>query len=298
MNFRTDLALERQEILGASEIEGVSSYSEHKNNVKITSINIENEIGSKKIGKPVGRYITVEVPEFSKDGEIFDGRLEALAEELRKLLPSDDGTVLVVGLGNENITPDALGPKCAQMILATRHLSAEFRESLGMPSLRSVAGISPGVLGQTGIETGEIIAGIVKKIKPSAVITVDALASRRLKRLGCTVQISDAGITPGSGVGNARATISSKTLGVPVIAVGVPTVVDAATLAYDILQGEKNEIDENAMRKALGHEVEQMMITPREIDLLIERASRLIAMSINCALHPDISAEDILSLVG
>ncbi len=298
MNFRTDLALERQEILGASEIEGVSSYSEHKNNVKITSIHIENEAGAEKIGKPVGRYITVEVPEFSKDGEIFDGRLDALAEELRKLLPSDDGTVLVAGLGNENITPDALGPKCAQMILATRHLSAEFRESLGISSLRSVAGISPGVLGQTGIETGEIIAGIVKKIKPSAVITVDALASRRLKRLGCTVQISDAGITPGSGVGNARAKISSNTLGVPVIAVGVPTVVDAATLAYDILQGEKNEIDESAMRKALGREVEQMMITPREIDLLVERAARLIAMSINCALHPDIPAEDILSLVG
>jgi len=296
MNFRTDLALERQEILGDTKIEGVTSSIENKNNARISRISIDNEIGAEKIGKPIGKYITIEVPPFSKDAEVLDGRLDALAEELSKLLP-ESGTILVAGLGNENITPDALGPRCAQMILATRHISDELANSIGMSHLRSVAGISPGVLGQTGIETGEIIAGIVKKIKPSAVITVDALASRRLKRLGCTVQLSDTGVTPGSGVGNARAKISKDTIGVPVIAMGVPTVVDAATLAYDILQGEKNEINESDMRKSLGDEVNRMMITPREIDLLVERAAKLIAMAINCALQPMLPAEDILTLV-
>ncbi len=296
MNFRTDLALERQEILGDTKLDGITSSIENKNNARISRISVDNETGAKKIGKPVGKYITVEVPPFSKDAEVLDGRLDALSQELQNLLP-ESGTILVAGLGNENITPDALGPRCAQMILATRHISGELAEAIGMSRLRSVAAVSPGVLGQTGIETGEIIAGIVKKIKPSAVITVDALASRRLKRLGCTVQLSDTGVTPGSGVGNARAKISHDTIGVPVIAMGVPTVVDAATLAYDILQGEKNEISEADMRKALGSEVNQMMITPREIDLLVERAAKLIAMAINCALQPSLDAEDILTLV-
>ena len=296
MNFRTDLALERREILGDTKTEGITSTVENKCNARITRISVDSESAAEKIGKPIGKYITVEVPPFSKDAEVFDTRLDALTEELKKLLPSD-GTILVVGLGNENITPDALGPRCSQMILATRHIAGEFAKSIGLTDLRPVAGISPGVLGQTGIETSEIISGIVKKINPSAVITVDALASRRLRRLGCTVQLCDTGVSPGSGVGNTRAEISKKTVGVPVIAMGVPTVVDAATLAYDILQGEKNEISEDDMRKSLGDEVNRMMITPREIDLLVERAAKLIAMSINCALQQSMDTEDILTLV-
>lgn len=284
MDFRTDLAIERNEILEKSDKDiQVKSYS--KSNINITEIRVKNDKGAKKIQKPVGRYITAELPPFADDTEIFDGRLDILADELNSLLP-DDGTVLIAGLGNENITPDALGPRCVDFVLATRHIGEEIASSIGFKNLRPVAGIAPGVLGQTGIETGEIISGIVNSIKPSAVITVDALASRNLNRLGCTVQITDTGIVPGSGVGNARKEISEKTLGVKVISIGVPTVVDGNTLVSDLSNG-----------KPISDEGKNVIVTPREIDLMIERASRLIGMMINHALQPEINCEDILSLV-
>ncbi len=291
MNFRTDLALERQELLGDEGTKGVLSQTEEKDRVKITRIEIRTEEASSQLAKPKGNYITVEVPPFSTDAEIFDGRLDTLSDEIRAMLP-ESGTVLVVGLGNVSITPDALGPKSAGYILATRHISDELKKSIGFESMRSVAGISPGVLGQTGIETGEIIRGIVDRIKPSAVITVDALASRNLSRLGCTVQMSDTGISPGSGVGNTRKRLDEETLGVKVISIGVPTVVDGATLAHDLIDKEKSK------SYSVIPESEQMMVTPKEIDLLIERASKLVGMAINCALQPDISPEDIMSLVS
>lgn len=291
MNFRTDLALERQELLGDKRDEGVTSHTETKDHVKITRIEICTDEASKQLSKPKGKYITVEVPPFSTDAEIFDGRLETLAAELKNMLP-ESGSVLVVGLGNVSITPDALGPKSAGYILATRHISEELAKSIGFENLRSVAGISPGVLGQTGIETGEIIRGVVDRIKPSAVITVDALASRNLSRLGCTVQMSDTGISPGSGVGNTRQRLDKSTLGVKVISIGVPTVVDGATLAHDLIDKEKSK------SYSVLPESERMMVTPKEIDLLIERASKLVGMAINCALQPTISPEDIMSLVS
>ncbi len=293
MNFRTDLALERSEVYGGELPEGVTCDVSERDGVKITRIEVQNEKGEQAIGKPVGKYITVEVPSFSKSSQLFDGKLNAVADALRELLPAE-GAVLVAGLGNNDITPDALGPKCSGLIFATRHIGKELAESTGLGNLRPVANMVPGVLGKTGVETGEIIAGAVRSIQPSAVITIDALAARRLSRLGCTVQMSDTGVIPGSGVGNARTEINKASLGVPVVSIGVPTVVDAATLANDLL----SDGDDDTLKSRLEPESAQMMITPREIDLMIDRAAHLIAMSVNMALQPHLSPEDMLMLVS
>lgn len=299
MQIRTDLAMERKEALHAGQLTGVASEEETKNGVHITRIHVLSHAGAKQLGRPVGDYITVDVPPFQDAAQLLDGRLDAVVQELRALLPAQ-GTVLAVGIGNMEITPDALGPKSAQLVLATRHIKKEVAASMGLGELRAVSGLSPGVLGQTGLETGEVIAGVVAAIKPSAVITIDALAARKLARLGSTVQLANTGITPGSGVGNSRMEISEKTLGVPVISIGVPTVVDAATLTYDLLcrQGAHTGMQEAALREQLGEQGAAMMVTPREIDLLIDRAAKLIAMAINCALQPHIPAEDLLTLVS
>jgi len=294
MNFRTDLAIECREEYGETEIEGVRYTEKQNDRSKTTIIEVLNEKGEQAIGKPKGSYITVEVPDFSKDGEILDDRLTAIKDELVNLLPKD-GIILVAGLGNDNITPDSLGPRTVDKIIATRHISPELAKSVGLDDLRMVAAVAPGVLGQTGIETGEIIMGVSNSVKPAAVITIDALASRRLSRLGCTVQIADTGVTPGSGVGNARTQINQNTLGVPVIAVGVPTVVDAATLVYDLMGGEENEQE---VSEKLEGEGSSMIVTPREIDLMIERAAKLLALAINSALQPTLSLEDIMSMTS
>ncbi len=289
MNLRTDLAVEQREIAAESEIDGIEQHTQTIGKAKITHISITNENGENVLKRKKGEYITVDLPPFSSNADIFGSAMQAVAEQIKKLLPKE-GLILVAGLGNEQITPDALGPKCASLIFSTRHIGKELQKTIGFESLRPVARITPGVLGQNGIETGEILAGITKQVSPAALITVDALASRRLSRLGCTVQICNTGITPGSGVGNARAEISLDTIGVPVIAVGVPTVVDAATLAYDLIGKES----ETRMEKS-GN---RMMVTPREIDLIIERASKLVATAINCALQPDMSARELYSLVS
>ncbi len=292
MDFRTDLALERRKILGTDDIEGLKTLEFDEQNAHITEIDVLNEAASEKIGKPVGKYITIEVPPFAQSAELLDGRLNAVIGRLRDLLP-ESGNVLIVGLGNTEITPDSLGPKVIQKIFSTRHISAELAKALSLEGLRPVCAISPGVLGQTGIETGEIIAGIVSKIQPAAVIVIDALAARELSRLGNTIQLCDTGISPGSGVGNMRTRIDRESLGVPVISLGVPTVIDAVTIACDIFGKEEynDEIRSNADEKFKG-----MMVSPREIDILTQRASKLIALSINCALQPSLSAEEILEL--
>lgn len=292
MDFRTDLALERREILGTKEISGVISREYEAENARVTEIEVNNEEGARLIGKPCGKYITVEVPAFAHSAELFDGRLSAVCEQLRSLLPPE-GTVLVAGLGNSDITPDSLGPKCSQKIFSTRHISRELAESLGLYELRQVCALTPGVLGQTGIETAEILAGVVSKIKPAAVITVDALAARGLSRLGRTIQMCNTGIAPGSGVGNARTEINEKTLGTPVISLGVPTVVDALTLACDVFEEEQTE----EFRKTADEKYRGMMVSPREIDLLTDRAAKLVALSINSALQPSLSPEDLMELV-
>lgn len=296
MNFRTDLAIEKQEYTEKEKLDGVLSKQKSIDGIKLTTIEIINEKGEKLLSKPKGRYITLETKALLQGTDIFSSALDVLSEELKKLLP-ENGTVLVAGLGNDDITPDALGPKVMSLLLATRHISSELAESLGLGSLRSVAGIIPGVLGKTGIETVEIISGIVKKIKPCCVIAVDALASRNVARLGTTVQMCDTGVSPGSGVGNRRKGINKETLGVPVIAIGVPTVVDAVTMAFDIFEKAGVDLEERKLMKKL-QEHKSMMVTPKEVDNLIDKSAHLIAMAINRALQPAMSVQDIMSVVG
>ena len=287
MSVRTDLALEEKE-LNPDCKNGVESEEEVHGDIKITRIKIKNSVGEKAIGKPVGTYITVEMPPLTDNGELNEAIVDAISGELEKFLPKN-GLVLVAGLGNTSITPDAIGPKTANGILATRHIEGEIARSIGLDDMRPVAVIAPGVLGQTGIETGEIIAGIAKLINPAAVIVIDALASRCLSRLGCTIQMSDTGICPGSGVGNARAEISKKTIGVPVISVGIPTVVDAVTLAQD-LTGHECE-------KTVNPRGAKMIVTPQEIDLLVSRGASTVSMAINYALQQGIDRGTILGLI-
>lgn len=288
MDFRTDLALERRESFGDEMPEGVTCTVREEEDMKITRIRVENAAGERAIGKPVGAYITVEVPPFKRNAQMSDEAVEGMAELLRSLLPKE-GTVLVAGLGNREITPDALGPWTADWIFATRHIEKELANAAGLGNLRPVVSLIPGVLGKTGMETSEILRGTVRSVQPSAVITVDALAARRLSRLGCTIQMSDSGVTPGSGVGNARTELSSASLGVPVIAIGVPTVVDAATLVTELV----GEADEAVLREGAD-----MMITPKEVDLVVERAAKLISLVINKALQPSLTTQEILTLVS
>ena len=281
MPQRTDLALEKRELSG--ECKGITAAEEQKNGVKVTRIKITDKDGEKRVGKPIGNYITIEAD--SLDGQLDGSCREIISKELEALLPKE-GTVLVAGLGNSDITPDALGPKTASQVLATRHIDGQTVKHLGISKLRPVCVLSPGVLGKTGIETAEIILGVAGKIKPSAVIAVDALAAMELGR---TVQISDTGICPGSGVGNSRKEISKRLLGVDVIAVGVPTVVDAETLAEELAGKGHGAV---ADRSGVG-----MMVTPREIDSVIDHASDLVALSINCALQKELSPEEICALI-
>lgn len=287
MDLRTDLALEKRELLGREEPEGVESEELDQGGVKFTKIRVINEKGSEALGKPIGTYITAEIPELMKNPVTDEDMIEAVAAQLRSLLPKD-GSILAVGLGNTRITPDAVGPKSVSMVLATRHIGKELSDEIGLGELRSVAGFVPGVLGRTGLEAAESVKGLVGAVSPSAIIVVDALAARKLSRLGTTIQISDIGIIPGSGVGNARKEITERSVGVPVISVGIPTVVDVGTLVAD-LTGSNSEIPS---------ESRDMIITPREIDIVIERASELIGMSINKALQPDISVDEMMMLVG
>ena len=290
MIFGTDLAIERREITNSGKNDGVTVKKRRVKSASVTEIEITTDAGAEKVGKPVGTYVTVELPPFSSEFDDADSRMFAVRDEIKKLLPKNTSGVRVVGLGNSDITPDSLGPKTAKDICSTRHITKSLAEEVGLPSLRPVSSASPGVLGQTGIESAEMIRGIMNETSPDAVITVDALSARSIKRLGCTVQMTNTGIVPGSGVGNHRAEISRKTLGVPVIAIGVPTVVDAAALVYDITGNEN--IPQPERERA-----EKMMVTPREIDVMISRASRLLALAINSALQPDMDMQTLLSLV-
>lgn len=294
MELRTDLALEARELFGEN-IHGVDYTVENKDEIEIEKMVIKTERAGQLLKKPKGTYITVELPPLTNDFKDTDKRLVAIGEEIRALLPYN-GLVLVAGLGNVDITPDALGPKAMTGVLATRHISGEIAKSTGLDKLRPVAVLKTGVTGQTGIETGEHLLSIVKRIRPSAVIVVDALASRRLERLGCTLQISNTGISPGAGVGNHRTKITQETMGVPVIALGVPTVVDAVTLATDLLSIDE-ECDSVKVRERVSPKGRAMVVTPKEIDLLVERAAKLISLSINFALQKDFELSDLVSLL-
>ncbi len=293
MSLRTDLAIEAHEISGSNK-DGINITEKTCGNLKISRISIKNTRAAEKLNKPVGRYITIEGLTLTDNFREVPEQIKIIADEIAELIPKGDGTVLVVGLGNVNITPDALGPKSASHILATRHITGEIARSVGLEDLRSVAVLSPGVLGQTGIEAKELISSLSDSLKPAVIIAVDALASRSLSRLGCTIQISDNGISPGAGVGNNRLRLDKDTIGVPVISIGVPTVVDAATLAADLLDDSSSE----GLRDKVFPNGECMIVTPSEIDLLVERASELIGMSINCALQRNTAIDDLFSLVS
>ena len=285
MNFRSDLALECREPTAQEGQQGLRCSEEEREGYHLTRLEVLDEAGAKAIGKPVGTYVTIELPPLGEYADVYGAGMECAANELRRMLPPE-GPVLVAGLGNDNMTPDALGPRCCALVLATRHIAGELAKSAGLGSLRPVVCLTPGVLGRTGMESAELVAAAVRTTKPAAVLTVDALCARKLSRLGCTIQLSDSGIVPGSGVGNARRELSRGTLGVPVISLGVPTVVDAATLVADLSE-----------TSAPSAESTNMMVTPREVDLLIERAAKLCAMAINRALQPHLALEDFLELV-
>ena len=284
MELRTDLALEARELKG--DISGVEWDEEQFGDVTVNRMEVTSHHGADALGKPMGRYVTVTMPAFTDNSFRTDERFETVSAEFARLVPKD-GEVLVIGLGNSRITPDALGPKAASQIIATRHITGELERSCGHSQLRPCCVLAPGVLGQTGIEVLELLKAVCSSIKPAAVIVIDALASRRLERLGCTVQISDAGISPGAGVGNNRPEISTRTLGVPVISAGVPTVVEASVLARDLIGHSNARVQPDGRR---------MIVTPREIDLLIDRAARLIALSVNSVLHPQIDPIELLSM--
>ncbi len=291
MQLRTDLAVEAREIAGEN-VSGVEYKTYSENGLEISRLTIKNQKAKQSLGKEIGTYITIELPSLTDNFTETDERLVTIGQEIRRLLPVH-GLILVVGLGNMEITPDSLGPKTSSRVLATRHITGEIARATGLDKLRPVAVIQTGVTGQTGIETGEYILSVVKRIKPNAVVAIDALASRRLERLGCTLQISDTGISPGAGVGNHRAKINKETIGVPVVAIGVPTVVDAQTLASDLLGKnlsgkESREVTPNGR---------QMVVIPREIDLLTERASRLIAFALNGALQNEFDLPQLISLM-
>ena len=240
-----------------------------KDRCKISHITVPCHI--KDTGMAPGEYITIEMPPLSDALDENNRFLQVVSDEIKPFLP-ENGEVLVAGLGNAAITPDALGEKVIAQILATRHVKKELERITGISELRSVAAVSTDVLGNTGMETAEILKGLTQQLRPKAVIVIDAMAARSLERLGKTVQISTAGIAPGAGVGNRRPQIDQALLGVPVISVGVPTVVDAATVAVDLL-GEEHVTDEEKekLREMVSPNGAAMFVTPREIDLLIQR---------------------------
>lgn len=295
LNFHTDLALERREYHKEKTLDGVKFATRSKESIAITDVEIINEQGEAVLGKPKGKYITLESKHLYHKTSKSDDFAKVLAEEIRRMIP-EKGSVLVAGLGNEDITPDALGPKCISRVFATRHLSKELKETIGLEKLRSVCAVVPGVLGKTGIETTEILSGTAKTAKPSCIIVVDALASRNTARLGTTVQLCSSGIEPGSGVGNHRKAINEETFGVPVIAIGVPTVVDGATMTIDILEKSGADID-SALEKEISAQG-KMFVTPKSIDNLIENCAHIVALAINLALQPELTLDEIKELVG
>ena len=292
---RTDLALEAKEIWEEStaettQLSGVIAREERRRGYHITHVEILDEAGEAALGKPRGQYITLEIPQLCRrERTDYLNASAAVAQELSALLPRDiKAPVLVAGLGNRAMTPDAIGPRAMDYVFVTRHLIAGAPEHFG--AFRPVSALAAGVMGDTGMESGELLKAAVAAVKPSCVIAVDALASRSVERIFTTIQISSTGIVPGSGVGNHRMAIDAETLGVPVIAIGVPTVVSAATLCLDLLEkaGQAGAVPEKLLK--LGAD---LFVTPRDVDSLGETVSKILGLGISQALHVDLSVEDV-----
>lgn len=296
LNRRTDLALEEKTLREAEgDLPGVTCTEREREGYPVTVVEVRGEEGGKALGKPEGRYVTLDLsPLKRREPDAFGRAVRAVAAELRALgglAPGD--SVLVVGLGNHAMTPDAVGPLAVGHTLVTRHLVEQLPRQFG--SFRSVAAVVTGVLGTTGVESGELVLALCKKLKPQAVIAIDALASRSLSRVCTTVQLSDTGIIPGSGVGNARTPLDRETLGVPVLVVGVPTVVDGATLAADIVaEAGRGDLEPEALR---GHDG-GVFVTPRDVDERVADLSRVIGYGITLALQEDLSLEDAEALLS
>lgn len=312
-SVRTDLALEDKERFDSDhvEIQGVvleESYDEEKE-IRVTRVVIRTENGAKAMGKPAGTYLTLEAPGLAVPDEENHmeiavevcGYIKELVEKLRKP-DQEDLSVLLVGLGNRAVTPDALGPYVADHLCVTRHIVREYgKYAMGTEHANLVSAVVPGVMGQTGMESAEIVRGIVNETKPDLVIAVDALAARNSRRLNRTIQISDTGIRPGSGVGNHRAGITEESLGVPVIAIGVPTVVDAATIVNDTMENFIRALEESESLKGVGEVLRSynsaekyefvkelisphlngMFVTPKDVDEMIHQISHTLAEALN-----------------
>lgn len=292
MSYRTDLAVEALDFdagkQSARQLRGFSRTTEECEGFSVTRLVIHTDEVAQALEKPRGTYATLDLGALiRREEDSFPRACHALAGLLRGLLASaGDGAVLVTGLGNRSITPDAVGPIAADHVIATRHLVSHVPEHFA--GWRAVSAVAPGVLGQTGVETGELLHGLRDAIAPAAVIAVDALATGRLSNLTRTIQVTDTGITPGSGVGNARSELSQRTLGVPVIAVGVPTVVDGATIAHEI----SSQAGVSGC-EALDDLAQPVLVTSRDIDREVSDVARVIGYAVNLALHPHLSVEDV-----
>lgn len=294
---RTDLALEARELWQesaeqATRLSGVKAAKSKLEGYPLTRVDILDQRGEEALGKPRGSYLTIDLTTFwQRKADFFERAVRAVGGQLKELLPAE-GPALVIGLGNAAMTPDAVGPLAVDSVLVTRHLiSAMPRQFAGF---RPVAVFRTGVLGTTGVESAEAVRGLVAEVRPALVIAIDALASRRVGRVCCTVQLSDTGIIPGSGVGNHRAALNRETLGVPVLAVGVPTVVDAATLAADLLEESGiAEFDE----KRLRHGKRGLMVTTGDIDAQVRDLSKVVGYGVNWALQ-DLEIEEMNALLS
>lgn len=308
-NIRTDLALEQKERFESDNVEipGVvlEEYYDEKREITTTKVMIETENGAKMMGRPVGNYITLEAPDLAVPDEDYHREISIeISKILKELIPKEkeEYRVLVVGLGNRLVTPDALGPEVADHLVVTRHIVKEYgKYAMGSEKAHMVSAIVPGVMGQTGMETLEIVKGIVEETKPDFAIAIDALAARNTKRLNRTIQIADTGINPGSGVGNHRNGLTEETLGIPVIAIGVPTVVDAATIVNDTMENLLAALETSEMLKGVGvvlqgynatekyelikelisPNLNGLFVTPKDIDDMIQRISYTISEALN-----------------
>lgn len=315
---RTDLAIESRELYKErtkKEVPGVKVDKEQKKDIGITRVEILDKMGEEKMGKPIGSYITMEIPKLKNPDEDLKEEVSIqLAKEIKALAKNNKKTkTLIVGLGNWNVTPDALGPKVVERVLVTRHFFIAYNKDED-ETMANISALSPGVMGNTGIETGEIIKGVVEKIQPDIVIAVDALASRNMNRVSTTIQISNTGINPGSGVGNKRQGLNEEYLGVPVIAVGIPTVVDAATMVNDTINLIVNAMKKEAkigtqfysmleemskddkytlIKEVLTPFMPNTIVTPKEIDEIIDNLSIIVANGLNMSLHPGIDLKDV-----
>lgn len=298
---RTDLADEAKTLFEESaekttELSGVRARQYGRRGCEVTAVDVLDHQGSKAIGKPVGHYRTVDLNRQAQTVEsFFPETVQCIAEELRRMLPErkDGAPVLVAGLGNRDITPDAIGPQTVENILVTRHLTQSLPKEFA--AFTPVCAMAAGVLGATGVESAEMIRGVAGRVKPAYLIVIDALVSRRMERLCATVQLSDTGLIPGSGIGNYRSALNEDTLHVPVLSVGVPTVIEAATLAADLLEESGVDMGEEPFSARFDTSV---IVTPKDIDSRVRELARIVGYSVNLALQPALTVDDITAFLG